>query len=161
MLSSRVNSQSGLEKELLDWWGRRTRPWHTPAVDPTVFLSLSVRYGSSTPTEGATTCWWLSPGYAHPGQEASTNNAAVLERMGCSLAGQSLQQCWGLFFCIPCSLSSRTRETALSFLLCASWTSLMFRAMLVTIKLIIVPSSVAHCRALPAVSDLFSLHPRL
>lgn len=98
-----------------------------------------------------------APRHSHLEQQASTNTA-VLERLSWSLAGQSLKHCWGLFFCIPCSLSSRTQETALSFLLCASSTSLMSRAVLVTIKLIIIPSSAAHCQAHPAVSES---HPSL
>lgn len=153
MLPARVNSQSGLQKELVDWWATRTHPWHTPSLDPTVFLLLSVRYGQLPTPQGSNQRLVMVPRLAAPPSPRQHTHCCAGEP-GCSLAGQSLKQCWGLFVCILCSLSSRTQETALSFLLCASWTSLTFRAVLVTIKLIIIPSSLTRSRALPAVPRL-------
>lgn len=87
---------------------------------------------------------WASPGWLYHAiltqRQKTGAKIPVLEGLA-FLAGWSLKLCWDLFFCFPHSLSSKTQVTVLSFLLCASWASLMFRSVLVTIKLITVPSA--------------------
>lgn len=97
MVSTTLNTQSGLKQQLVDWRGRRTPLWHTLSVDPTVFLVLGVRCGGFSPTEGPIIYYqWSSPSqlyHAIPtmGQQTSRNNAAVLERLALSSTGWSLK----------------------------------------------------------------------